>query len=276
MRNCAAQFNYVDHPGYVPSFGEPLTYGSVDHALKYRLISGESKLNVLEASSVRGELFQILTQEYALPPPPLVYEAVEGLSEGAVAAFVAEQQVGVSKWYEEYWSKQPKDLPITCAEVTLYRPLGEAPSGRLVVLQGTPDLVTYKIVDHKTAARGWKFEKAQFTEQLPTYSALVEYNYGFLPLEGEFVVYNRQNGKIEVYETDRKEVHVRATLANAHLRGIQLDSKILPATPIVTEYFKDKRGWYCSPKYCPAWNPCEFKWLNDNVDESAERTMSWM
>ena len=275
---CGAIANYLNHPGYIESPSEPLTFGSVFHYGCHQVVKGASLLEVIDPSVLRAELVRILVTEYALPSIPDVYDVVEGLSEQRVESFIEEMQVALSQWYKAYWKEKQSQITVLIAEQTLFRPLGQTKEGRWIVLQGTPDAVydIPKLVDWKTAARGWKFEKAQFTDQFPLYASLVEYNYGLLPLEAEFVVYNRQNGLIEVHETSREQIHVEVAVRNTFLRGLQLASgDPLPATPVVTEYFKEKRGWYCGPKYCPAWNCCEFKWLNDKVDETVERKLSW-
>lgn len=281
MDNCAAQVNWIGHPDYVPVLAEAPVFGTVSHALYCKMIDGQSPLYVLQADAVRAELLRALRDDYGLRFDQEPSEAVHDLLKPDVDDFIALVQTGAHIWHREFWQQEKDKLNVVLKEQVLYMPLGETPDGRLVVLQGTPDAVTDepKLWDWKTAARGWKFEKAQFTDQVTLYYALIAYNLGTMPLEAEFVVYNRQSEKIERYPTHRTEQQVGVAVKNAYYRGLQLwqveQGIKLPATPVVTEYFKEKRGWYCSYKYCSAWNCCDLKYLNDSVDETQRREPKW-
>jgi hypothetical protein len=68
---------------------------------------------------------------------------------------------------------------------------------------------------------------------------------------------------------------IEANLANAWEYGKMIAAGAFPYTPGDAPYGKHKRGWWCSPTYCGAWNICPGKaTIADGTDLTVQRTNS--
>lgn len=148
---------------------------------------------------------------------------------------------------------------------------------RRVVMQGTADLVSPEqgiIVDWKTSKRPWDQSKADMTIQAEVYCGLMSAKLQQKFHKMHFWVYERGNAKWSKIETTRDDASIESTFKTAVQYGKQMLAGVYPATPTVEQFGKVKRGWYCSTRYCPAWNACEYKFLNDDVNEHDVKIVS--
>jgi hypothetical protein len=201
----------------------------------------------------------------------------------ALSVWAGEMKTGFDLWLEQFWLPQGQHEETIAAEETVMRPLGVLPNGRDVWIRGTPDRVLMvndqvQIQDWKTAGRGWKKGKADSNAvQLLSYAWLSEHHGPVT--RGTFVVYDRAkqewtwSDKSFAIDADRIELGLRAMWSMAE----QLDSGTAVANPFAMGGFGDGRGWHCKPKFCSAWNICDFKALPaDGVHvEIRPREMSW-
>lgn len=165
-------------------------------------------------------------------------------------------------------------------EEKLMAPLGMTPNGREVWLQGTADVVDLgngRIIDWKTAARGWKESKAHATHQAQAYSFLVQAAHGVDVFDFSYWVWNRSKGEWSEHTTVRTADNVDAWLRHAWMRALQIEANAFPFTPWQSTYGDMKRGWWCSAKYCAAWSVCTGKSLPDDIweDEPIDIKGSW-
>ena len=145
-----------------------------------------------------------------------------------------------------------------------------------IYLKGTPDAVFEGVVvDWKTSGRAWKETKAHKAIQADLYMALVKQNLGVSIRDWVFWVYNRRGRVWEAVPTKRRIKDINASILRAYDYGLALEAEILPATPFTDTFGELKRGWYCSAKYCGAWNICPAKFMHDDVNENEIAVRSW-
>lgn len=157
-------------------------------------------------------------------------------------------------------------------EVRKTKQLGTLPDGRRVWFGGTADLVVPGLVlDWKTAGRGWDQSKADTTYQATYYTWL----YGVD--RHKYWVWNRRKSDWSAFETSRSPKDVESALKVAWMLARQIDDGTFTATPWQDTYGKVKRGWWCSAKFCGAWDICQFKNLPDDVYEGQkiDPKMGW-
>ena len=88
-------------------------------------------------------------------------------------------------------------------------------------------------------------------------------------------VYNRRIREWEAIPTRRRVKDINAALHTAQAYASKLEAGIFTATPIMDTFGKQKRGWYCSAKFCGEWNICPAKYLNDDKNENELAIRSW-
>ncbi len=262
LQQCGQRVALKSHPGYLEAVSEPLAFGTLTHhIIEQHLASGEMQDKLLMNMGAWVE--PILLEEYDWP-----INRVPDLH-----LFLGEIAIAYRSWVHYVLPEiQRAELLTQEEKMTLY--LGEGRDGN-IFLQGTADAVTDKaLVDWKTSRRAWKPTKAQFSIQATLYPALVKQNLGRAIRRMDFWVYSRQDSQWVLHTARRTIDEIDTGLKIAYTYGLQLESGILPATPLEENYFDYKRAWYCSPRYCGAWNVCEFKHLPDDKDEDviAERT----
>jgi hypothetical protein len=263
LQLCGGRVGYEDRDGYLAAISEPLVFGQcLHHILGEDVLSGNLQQDKL-LQSMSEWVDQILVEHYdwTLKQVPNIPE------------FFSELSTAYRLWRTTVLPNLPGELIL--AEEELFLPLG-AGREQQVVLKGTPDAVyTEALVDWKTAGRGWKQVKADVSVQASLYPALVKQNYQKSIRDFHFWVFGRQKGSWSRLKTSRKIEQINGALVTAHNYGKQLEAQVFPCTPVPESSFNKKRGWYCSPKFCGAWNVCEAKYMNDNVDESVVAERKW-
>lgn len=165
-------------------------------------------------------------------------------------------------WSQTEWSEGPFSLPYT--------------------IRGTPDLIVPHDeepigFDWKTAAKGWKEgqQKTDKMDQLSAYTALYYGDRPVVPAMSWVVgVYNRKAEMWEWYETTRSEGQVSSTLGAMDQVALAKSAGAYIPRQTQTVYGKTERGWWCSAKWCAAWNVCFYKNIGDGK-ENDERKVEW-
>lgn len=259
---CEYRHKLESHKGYLPPVSEPMIFGTCEHYLiAADLEVDEPRLDLL--ASMDEWVEQILIDEYdwTLAQVPNVRE------------FFTELSVAYRMWRTLVQPKLSKEIISLEEEMFLY--LGESHTGNLF-LKGTPD-VAYpnKIVDWKTAGKGWKPEKAHLSIQASLYMALVKQHLDMSIRRFTFWVYNRQARDWQGINTERRVKDINAALITARDYAKKIESGSYTASPVPDANFNKRRGWYCSPKYCGAWNICPVKFLTDNKNENEIAIRQW-
>lgn len=242
---CPGRVYHSVDDGFDRTPSEPMLFGTLVHAMIEAHLLGDSPpigslLNEAEAN----DGFSL--DDYATP------EAIEYMFDGVQMAF--------DDWQEQVEPRLPDEEP-TYIEQKFQRPLAEVGDGRVIWVQGTPDLAySDRIYDWKTAGRGWKLNnndqsKGSFNAQAPTY----------LWLDGRglrtftFWVYDRSKGVWGEYITQWDSEQLLLNLKNLEGIGRAIAAGVVYYTPTSDNFGKVQRGWHCSPKYCGAWNICPGK-----------------
>lgn len=261
LQLCGKRVEYEGQEGYLEAVSEPLGFGQCMHymvacTLDETVSSAELVANMYEWVD------DLLHREY---------DWSLGLIPN-VDAFLDELAVAYRGWVTKI---RPRIKNVIAVEEEIFLPLGEGRQTH-IVLRGTPDIVTKtRLRDTKTAGRGWTQDKADLSIQASLYLALVKQQYGLEYKDFTFDVYDRRKATWESIPVKRTVKQINSALKSAYDYGLQLEAGIFPATPVPEASFTKKRGWYCSPRFCGAWNICEYKYLADSVDENILAIRSW-
>lgn len=175
-------------------------------------------------------------------------------------------------WVLQVYEHDIKGETVLAAEEPLYVHVGDW-QDRRIIAHGTPDLVLEsRMEDNKTtnAAFKWTQDKADTEIQPTLYLAMFNLTHGTELTEFKYRVYDRKKEDWETLRTARTVAQQLAALRVAYFYGVQMAAGAFPATPAVEEYRKHKRGWYCSTKWCGAWNVCDMKSLIDDGTDLTE------
>lgn len=263
LQLCAGRVGYENQTGYLPALSEALVFGTcVHHIISEDLMSGGEQQD--ELLHTMGEWVDEILQtdyEWELKKVP------------DIPQFFSEIGVAYRMWRTEVRPTLVGEL--LAVEEEMYMPLGKGKTSN-ISLRGTADAVfDDTLVDWKTAGRGWKPEKAAVSMQASLYMPLIKQNLNKSIRKFTFWVFNRQLGGWEQHVTDRSITQINAALHTAHQYGLQLEAEVYPCTPVPESSFTKKRGWYCKPKFCGAWNICEAKYMNDDVNEDVIAERKW-
>lgn len=256
---CPARVGYSTHEGFDFSPSPEMFFGTLIHAIIDLHVSGrnQDRLIVSTLSGVTNLLVDLAEKESITVPDDMA----SSLAEEALDAY--------RRWVADWWIPVGQELQIVSTEQIVYKQIGSDPE---IWLQGTPDLVHEGgLVDWKTAGRGWDEGKAATRIQAPLYAFLA----GFEETRVDFVVYNRSKGVWNVHQVVVDARQVNAALATAREYGRMIAANVYPPTPSAPTG-KTGRGWWCSAKYCGAWNICEYKHLiSDGQADALIRTPTW-
>lgn len=260
MLLCEKRVEYTDTPGYLEPVSEAMAFGTCTHHMCEQDLLGGNTLELV--SNMREWVEPILVEQYDWS----IAQITKPLE------FFSELGVAYRTWLQQVKPKLKQDW--TAVEQEMFLPLGEA-NGRQIALKGTPDLVYEdRIIDFKTTGRMWKKAKADVSIQASLYMALTKQNTSVSPRKFVFWIYDRSKSKWHRMPVERRVIDIEAALRTAYDFGRKIEAKTFTAQP-VPETFTKKRGWYCSAKYCSAWNVCQYKYLSDDVDEREVAVRSW-
>lgn len=263
LQLCGGRIGYADHEGFLPILSEAVVFGQCLHyIISEDLISGGKQQDML-LQSMGDWVNELLVTEYDW--------SLDKVSN--VPVFFSELSTAYNLWRTTVKPHLPVQL--IAVEQEMFMPLGEGKNGNLW-LKGTADAVFEDtLMDWKTAGRGWKADKPQLSLQASLYMPLVKQNLNKSIRKFTFWVFNRQWGTWDQFVTQRSIEQINSALKTAYDYTAQIEAKIFPCTPVPESAFQKKRGWYCQPKFCGAWNVCEAKFMNDDVDESKVAVRSW-
>ncbi len=264
---CPARVMLSDDPGFKALPSEAMSFGTLVHEMGATdLTDGLQNWTIVDVMDLWDTL---VTDEYGVSVFELAAE--EMIRDGAVEAIGANQL-----WRVQVVPTLPDTDPVV--ETRLEAPLGVLPSGRRVWLHGTGDVLypdSHVGVDWKTAGRGWKEGKADLTGQAAAYTYLAWVAFSEWISEWRYWVYDRQKVEWAQWTTSRTEQQVDAWLRHAFGIAKAIDAGAVMYTPVDSTFGKMSRGWWCSAKYCGAWEVCKGKYLADDVDESATVEVTW-
>lgn len=272
MQLCPARVGYAETDGFLPALSEALVFGTCVHGMaEYHLLNGkkaDTKPNAFD-EWMEG----ILNEEYQYSIEQIPDKEWKTFRRKAIEAY----RLWVFQVYD-HWLKPELSDEMFYVEADLITPIHELEDGRIIYLKGTPDLtlIGNRIVDFKTTnSRGWNQAKADYSIQASLYLWL--HNQLFdEPLDTfDFHVYMRSKTDWNRYETKRTDPIMESAVHTAIQYGKQIATGVYPATMVDSDYGKLKRGWWCSAKYCGAWNICEHKFLNDDVNELEIASTKW-
>jgi len=255
--------------GYLDAVSEPMVFGSAAHYLIARHLElGDIPHDDIQNMDVWIEDMLVTDYDWSLSQVPSPRD------------FFAEIEASYAQWRMVVLPTLP---PLITQEQEMWMYLGEGKNHKRlekgssrIYLKGTPDAVFEGVVvDWKTSGRAWKETKAHKALQADLYMALVKQNLDVSIRDWIFWVYNRRGRVWEAIPTKRRIKDIDSSLLRAYDYGLALEAGILPATPYTDTFGEMRRGWYCSPKFCGAWNICPAKFLHDDVNESELAVRSW-
>lgn len=256
MQFCEYRVKLKTHEGYLESLSEAATFGTCIHYLiSEDLTTGEPRLDLI--SNMEEWVEEILVAEdWSLSKVPNAQD------------FMTELTNAYRIWRHEVYPQLPEAISL---EEEMYLPLGGS-----YYLRGTSDAVFDNVImDWKTSGRDWKEGKADMSIQASLYMALVKQNLGKSIRKFEFWVFNRKKREWVSFPTSRRIKEINSALLSAYDYAYKMDKEAYTATPVTDTFGKKVRGWYCSPKWCGAWNICPAKYLNDNKNETEIAVRSW-
>lgn len=275
MLKCPASWGYVHNKveGVLPVFSEKVEFGSAGHKIVEHIINGANLYEVTQTDFMLDTTREVILEDGI--------DWLEYTTEKERSEFVEELKLYVHVWHKNFWKPYSPYIENTRSEVPVSIHIGDTDDGKRIVLHGTPDLACYydqvpTLFDWKTAGRAWKENKPEYELQGPLYMALASSLMEVSFRKACFVVYDRSKGVLDELWTEREDIHVESAIRTAVEWGRQISANVFPPTPVVWEYQKPSRGWYCSPKYCQAWNVCDFKQLiPDGKYEQEVAVISW-
>lgn len=258
---CEYRVKLATQEGYLQAISEPLVFGTCTHHLIAQdLLVGEPRLDLLTSMDEWVEEILVTEYDWSLSQVPNPRD------------FFAEVTTAYRQWRKSVYPKLPEAIAL---EKEMYMYLGEGDKGNYH-LRGTPDAVfENQIMDWKTSGRPWKDGKAHYSIQASLYMGLVKQDTGIPIRKFVFWIFNKSKREWQAIRTERRVKEINAALVSAYDYARKIEAGVYTATPVREVFSKKERGWYCSAKYCGAWNICPVKYLNDDVDENVLAIRSW-
>jgi hypothetical protein len=259
---CGYRVKLRNHPEHLEPVSEPMVFGSCQHYMISRDLLGEDTLDLMATMNEWVEEILVTEYDWSLDQVPNPQD------------FFSELASAFTQW-KTIVKPMLKETPVAI-EQELFMPLGQGYYDGNVWLKGTPDVVyPNQIIDWKTSGRPWKTTKAHAAIQVDAYMALVKQNYDISVRDWVFWIYDRKARQWDNIPTSRKVREIDAALTRLLDYGEAVETNILQAKPTTDTFGEIRRGWYCSPKFCGAWNICPMKYVNDSVDEKVIAIRSW-
>lgn len=276
-QNCALAVQYTTDERYDATSSMQAARGTGIHLPIEQHLEGKPFL--VEKHMVDAWVEQLKTR-------PGEWEKLATLPASTFREVGAQIWEGYLLWQQQFWQTVGQSLTVVATERRLAMPLGEAPDGREIWLRGTPDLVddigdTDRIIDWKSSTSGWKADKVREMVQHTAYAGLHMANGGRRVTEAMYVVYNFKEKR---WNWDEFKVPVSLTgvwrvLHEFYQMGLTLSVNGAVASPMKrgASWGQDGRGWWCSAKWCGAWDFCEGKFLLDDgkTDEKRDGLITW-
>ena len=264
---CPARVTQSTHRGFNGLPSEPMSFGTLVHEmLAKEMVDGPQPWT---AADVEDFWDSLVVAEYGVTLPELTDD--EQVKSSAVEAIGA-----VQTWRIQVQPTLPNSDPLV--EARLEAPLGILDSGRQVWLHGTGDVLYPGVpvgYDWKTSGRDWMDGKAMALGQPSAYTYLALWNHDAFIADWRYWVFDRRSQMWRLHETSRTRQQVAAWLRHAFGIAKSIDAGATAYNPTGSSYGKIRRGWWCSPKYCGAWDICPGKYIADDLDETIEAEVVW-
>lgn len=267
---CGGRVLYANEAGFLTEPSEAMAWGTLVHTLAEHellaVLNGEEP-PLWTFNAVLSVWTQAMEDERSGPVDLHALAPKHVIEKG-----VFDAQLAIKLWREQVLPTLGEPDSTWQVEERITKPIGNL-DNTIVWLGGTADLVVDgHIYDWKTAGRSWDASKANSLLQASIYS----YLYGIS--DHTYWVYGRRGASWERHDTRRTQAHVDAALKQAWMVAKGIDSGALAFEPWQSTFGKMKRAWYCSAKFCPAWNVCEIKYINDNVweEQVADPKEGWI
>ncbi len=259
MNLCPARVGYAEQDGYVEAVSEALVFGTAVHYLcEQHVINPKGQSKIIQPANFNKFMEELLVNEYDW--------SIKQIGEKAYKTFRRKVIDAYRLWVLQVFEYSIKDEDTLAVEEGLWVHIGDI-GDRRVIAHGTPDLVLGSwMEDNKTtnAAFKWTQEKADAEIQPTLYLAMFNLTHGTSITDFKYRIYDRKKEDWDTLKTSRSLEAQDAMFKTAYQYGVQIAAGAFPATPVVEEYKKFKRGWYCSPKWCGAWNICDMKQTYDD------------
>lgn len=276
---CHAELLYRDHADYKWVISEPLLVGSMAHVAFESLIKSDDPAKTLKywalIPNVRKEILKFLKREEKLDE---VSASILMGGQAKLESVAREVSNVATTWYHTWWVPWGSKMEILSIEEERRRVLGTSPTtGKLIVLRGAADLVVHReLWDWKTARYGWKDGKATARVQSPLYAWLYEDLLDGVDVDFHYLIWNRDKAYLDTRTVHVEQIQVDAALRAMYQFGLTQEAQAHVPTIVDSTWKGDKRGWWCQPKYCAAWEACEFKGLiNDGRDLDEKIPLTW-
>lgn len=172
--------------------------------------------------------------------------------------FEAETYAAVRAWCK---TVKPELDPAVAVEEKMRALVEVMPSGRELWITGIPDYVTEtELVDWKTAYRMWSEPKMYTTTQPMVYAWLTEQTMDHEYRHFRYWIWSRSAGEWKTMARSITGEEILAAMELVRQVGRAMDAGIYPAHPFSNNGNRP-RGWWCSPRYCDAWDVCTAKHL---------------
>ena len=267
---CPMRVGLAKHKNFLAPVNEKMAFGTCVHYLAEQdLVASTERLDLLTNMGEWVEPILVEQYDWSLSQ---VSDPVSFFSELGVAYRTWRQQV------------QPLMKNSIAIESEMWLPLGEGlgecanenDMHPTIWLKGTPDAVYEdRIVDLKTSGKAWAQAKADLSIQASLYMSLAKQELDIGIKKFTFHVYDRSKSRWDILETTRTVPQINAALLTAYNYVLQHEAQIYPATVIPEANFNKKRGWYCQPYFCGAWNVCDSKYINDGYDYTKVAIRAW-
>lgn len=269
---CPARMGYRGVKGHDSAPSEPMAFGTLVHAMLDKHIETMAPIplgKLLNAEYVRTLLVEVMLKDGHHPLSLTNTYHIDQIAREAIYTY--------RQWIDQWWLPIGSNRQIISYEETKIKPLGMINKTTAVWVQGTADLVhTFGVDDWKTAGRGWDKGKSGTRIQAPTYVWLeAEHFHHLSRVPFTYVVYDRAKQVWSEHITYIEPANIDATLNAFMTWAKMIHREVYPPTPTAPTG-RPGRGWWCSAKFCGAWNICEYKgMLPDGADLAKVRSPEW-
>lgn len=286
MQLCPAKVGYHSHPDYDPTPSQEMSFGSLVHELiAMHLSSDGCACDEFIPGELHDHAKEIVLNADVLEVWRVVAER-DGFDLHAMAddrsleTWSLEARDAYEAWVETVWPqiKGAHAREPLAVEEQWTAPIGFTKSGKRITLQGTGDLLMPgELHDWKTTGQS-RLDEAKYISrpQGLLYAHLALVNRDVQVGQMVYWVWLRPKGEwLPVVQTITAEA-VKASLDAAREWAEMIEHQVFPPTPCASTG-KSGRAWYCSARYCNAWNLCSFKsMVPDGVDLTEKRKTTWV
>lgn len=281
MGMCPAVKLYTKTEGYDHTPSEAQIFGQVLHSMIEH--TQRDPMSTLETTSEVVDLIRTHVLHDSHPNGTVEEFDVDKIRGKVVLEAMANEiLVALGLWSQWWESIGGSDYNIVEIEERKYVYLGETASGKPAYAAGTPDCVIPSLVfDWKSSNRPWKEGKGLARIQGPLYVALsAEHHQAALTTGGSvqvaYVVFDRKAREWAVHEVWVNQAEADATLKAMLMWAEVVEHRAYPPQPTGELFGKSGRAWWCSAKWCSAWEVCEYKGMvPDGRDLTTKRARHW-